>query len=424
MARNVAPRPQRPNLTPQQLKAGIERLQTRTRELEQLEPDKLELYAPEVDALQASIDDTLSRIFGHETVEYSRYRETVDFAAEIPSFGEPRLLGQYHEDVRKGRTRIVTMLRQAVQSLQEELAEHDTTATIQTPSEPRRAPMSPPMSIERRRLVLAATSILKALGHAGFDRMLLELGVPEDVGTGSGLLARSTSLGRYVLTNPDAKAYDGTQLSEALIRRAQDLFNRGVMFNLIEPDRMEFEQAAQNAQAESNPVVPVTAATASGKNSKPAHLPSTRPKQRRKIFIVHGHDEGPREAVARFLERLHFEAVILHERANKGRTIIAKFQQEAADVGYAVVLMTPDDHGGKIGEHGKPRSRQNVVFELGFFIGALGPEKVAALVKGNVERPSDFDGVVYISVDDSGWRLKLGKELEAAGFTIDWAKVA
>jgi hypothetical protein len=54
----------------------------------------------------------------------------------------------------------------------------------------------------------------------------------------------------------------------------------------------------------------------------------------------------------------------------------------------------------------------------------LGPEKVAALVKGDVERPSDFDGVVYISVDDSGWRLKLGKELEAAGFTIDWAKVA
>ena len=115
--------------------------------------------------------------------------------------------------------------------------------------------------------------------------------------------------------------------------------------------------------------------------------------------------------------------MILHERANKGRTIITKFQQEAADVGYAVVLMTPDDHGSKIGEQAKPRVRQNVVFELGFFIGALGPEKVVALVKGDIDRPSDFDGVVYISIDDSGWRLKLGKELEAAGFTIEWAKI-
>ena len=104
MARQAPSPPQRLRLTPQQLRAGIERLQTRIREVEQLEPDNLEIYAPEVDALQASIDDTLSRIFGHDTVEYNRYRETVDFAAEIPSFGESRLLGQYHLDVQKGRT--------------------------------------------------------------------------------------------------------------------------------------------------------------------------------------------------------------------------------------------------------------------------------------------------------------------------------
>ena len=64
-----------------------------------------------------------------------------------------------------------------------------------------------------------------------------------------------------------------------------------------------------------------------------------------KIFIVHGHDGEPREAIARYLEKLGFEAVILHERPNKGRTIIAKFREEAAGVGFAVVLMTPDDLG-------------------------------------------------------------------------------
>ena len=142
----------------------------------------------------------------------------------------------------------------------------------------------------------------------------------------------------------------------------------------------------------------------------------------RRVFIVHGHEEGPREAVARFIERLGFEPMILRERPNMGRTIITKFREEAAQVAFAVVLMTPDDTGGAAGQEMRPRARQNVVFELGFFIGALGPARVAALVAGNVERPSDFDGVVYISLDTESWKTELGKELEGAGYDIDWNK--
>lgn len=143
-----------------------------------------------------------------------------------------------------------------------------------------------------------------------------------------------------------------------------------------------------------------------------------------KVFIVHGHDDGTKETVARFVEKLGFEAIILHERANKGRTIITKFREETAGVGFAVVLMTPDDEGKAKDQPGlSPRARQNVVFELGFFIGALGLERVAAAVKGYVERPSDFDGVVYISLDSADWRTKLGTELKAAGFVFDWNKV-
>jgi predicted nucleotide-binding protein len=147
------------------------------------------------------------------------------------------------------------------------------------------------------------------------------------------------------------------------------------------------------------------------------------PEISRRVFIVHGHDDGPRESVARFLERLGFDPIILREQPNKGRTIITKFREEAANVGFAIVLMTPDDHGGQAGTETQPRARQNVVFELGFFIGALGPERVAALVKGKVERPSDFDGVAYISLDQGSWKTELGKELEAAGFEIDWSAV-
>jgi Predicted nucleotide-binding protein containing TIR-like domain len=143
-----------------------------------------------------------------------------------------------------------------------------------------------------------------------------------------------------------------------------------------------------------------------------------------KVFIVHGRDDGTRESVARFIDKLGLEAIILHERPNKGRTIITKFREEAEDVGFAVILMTPDDVGkAKDASDLKPRARQNVVFELGFFIGALRPGHVAALVKGEIERPSDFDGVVYISLDEADWQTRLGRELKAAGLDFDTSKL-
>jgi predicted nucleotide-binding protein len=140
----------------------------------------------------------------------------------------------------------------------------------------------------------------------------------------------------------------------------------------------------------------------------------------RKVFIVHGHDEGARETVARFLERIGFEAIILHEQANQGRTVIEKVVAHG-DVGFAVVLLTPDDEGCKKGEAVKPRARQNVVLELGYFVGRLGRERVCALKRGDVELPSDFGGVIYEPFDEGGgWRQALGRELQAAGFAIDW----
>jgi predicted nucleotide-binding protein len=151
---------------------------------------------------------------------------------------------------------------------------------------------------------------------------------------------------------------------------------------------------------------------------------ATAPRDCSKVFVVHGHDGTPKAEVARFIERLGFEAIILHERPNKGRALITKFREEAAGVEFAVVLMTPDDLGkAEKAVDLTPRARQNVVFELGFFIGKLGPERVAALVKGNVEIPSDFDGVVYISLDKDDWQTKLGLELQEADYKIDWNKV-
>ena len=140
-----------------------------------------------------------------------------------------------------------------------------------------------------------------------------------------------------------------------------------------------------------------------------------------KVFIVHGHDESVRETVARFLEKLQIDPIILHEQPNQGRTIIEKFE-DYTDVVFAVVLLTPDDLGTPKDRRDdlEFRARQNVVFELGFFIGKLGRSKVCTLVKGTVETPSDYDGVVYTELDDAGgWKTKLVQELKAAGFNID-----
>jgi energy-coupling factor transporter ATP-binding protein EcfA2 len=142
------------------------------------------------------------------------------------------------------------------------------------------------------------------------------------------------------------------------------------------------------------------------------------------VFIAHGHDEGALHMIARFIERLGLQVIILHERVNKGRTIIEKFQEEAASVGFAIVLMTSDDLGGaKSAANPKSRARQNVVFELGFFLGVLGPHRVAAVVKGDLELPSDLQGVAYISLDRGDWRIELGRELQSAGYVVDWNQV-
>lgn len=155
-----------------------------------------------------------------------------------------------------------------------------------------------------------------------------------------------------------------------------------------------------------------------GEDRKKEHQP---PPNTREVFVIHGRDDAAKQGVARFLEKLDLTPVILHEQPNQGRTIIGKFEQHA-QVGFAVALLTPDDGGALQGEteHIKPRARQNVVFELGYFLGRLGRKRVCALVKGIPEIPSDYAGVVYIPLDDyGGWEKKLVKELKEAGFEID-----
>ncbi len=143
------------------------------------------------------------------------------------------------------------------------------------------------------------------------------------------------------------------------------------------------------------------------------------------IFVVHGHDEAAKEAVSRFVEKLGLNAIILNEKPSTGLTIIEKFEKYS-DVGFAVVLLTPDDIGGikeKLSEI-KPRARQNVIFELGYFFGKLGRQHVLAIYKEEVDLPTDIDGVIYVPMDIAGaWRYKLANEMRAIGFSIDMNEI-
>ncbi len=149
------------------------------------------------------------------------------------------------------------------------------------------------------------------------------------------------------------------------------------------------------------------------------------PPDARTVFLVHGQDSAAENIAARFIEKLHLNLIILHEQPNKGRTIIEKFQ-DYSDVAFAVALLTADDRGGLADsqyDSQSLRARQNVIFELGYFIGKLGRNRVCALYSEGVEIPSDYSGVLFIKLDEAGaWRLTVAKEIKAAGIDIDMNK--
>lgn len=140
-----------------------------------------------------------------------------------------------------------------------------------------------------------------------------------------------------------------------------------------------------------------------------------------KVFIVHGHDGELKEAIARLIESQGIQAVILSEQANRGKTIIEKFE-EHSDVGAAIALFTNDDVGkAKDSDAESPRARQNVVFEAGYFMGKFGRDRVIIIAEKNVELPSDLQGVVY--TDKADWKLDVCRELKAMNFAIDFNKL-
>lgn len=166
------------------------------------------------------------------------------------------------------------------------------------------------------------------------------------------------------------------------------------------------------------------------------------------IFLVHGRDRKSVKELKSMLKEFGLNPIILHEQPSGSRTIVEKLEKYS-DVGYAFVILTPDDVGisahdfdmeklkkGRIGRKLADdidymlsqmiaRARQNVVLEFGYFIGKLGRDRVCCLHKGNIELPSDMHGIVYIPFKESVNECydKIVKELKAAGYEIEESKI-
>lgn len=147
-----------------------------------------------------------------------------------------------------------------------------------------------------------------------------------------------------------------------------------------------------------------------------------KPKKKNKVFIVHGRDNEAKQEIARHIESLGLEAIILHEQASSGMTIIEKIEHYSGEADFALVLYTACDKGRGVHENNVPpklRARQNVVFEHGYLMAKLGRRNVTALVKGDIETPNDISGVVYVSMDGYGaWKAEIVKELQACGYSV------
>lgn len=147
-----------------------------------------------------------------------------------------------------------------------------------------------------------------------------------------------------------------------------------------------------------------------------------------KVFVVHGHNENAKNNLDIFLRENGLEPIVLHRQADEGLTIIEKFEKHS-EVGYAFILLTPDEIAYLKNEENKPdgernkeyRARPNVIFEFGYFIGKLGRARVCCLHTGNVSLPSDVNGMIYKgfnnnNIEEAGYSIL--KDLRAAGYDV------
>jgi predicted nucleotide-binding protein len=255
-----------------------------------------------------------------------------------------------------------------------------------------------PLPAPRRSDLISARNTISEWTHTEIDDFLLEAGV-DRLAAGRAIGSRrdrANAIIEFALAHPTEITAENSLLSVFIVRAAGlPAADSDAENELNGPPEAELE------------TLPGPAGTGSSSRSP------------NRVFIVHGQNERARSAVVSFLSRVGLRGIVLHEQANMGRHLLTKFIEEAELVTFAIVLMTDDDVGSLKGHELAPRARQNVILELGYFLSHLGQERVCALITPGLDTPSDFDGIVYIRMDDDArWEAELKRELLAAGMPL------
>ena len=257
-----------------------------------------------------------------------------------------------------------------------------------------------PLPSPTRKQLLTARNALAERGHTDIDDFLLEAGVSSleaDRSVGS-RKDRANAIVKFILENPGVVTAENRLLSLLFIEWA----------NLNDTGN---EEDAEGTDAHSKSDGDISFPLLSNSKERSTHP--------NKVFVVHGQDGDTRDKIVSFLQAAGLHPIVLHEQPNMGRHLLTKFIEEAELVTFAVVLMTDDDVGGPKGGQQSGRARQNVILELGYFLAHLNQRRVCAMKTPGVETPSDFDGIVYITIDDTEqWKEELLRELRAAEMPV------
>ena len=260
------------------------------------------------------------------------------------------------------------------------------------------------LRLPNRSDLLSARNFISEWGHTKIDDFLLEAGV-------DGLVAgrevgsrrdRANAIVKFAFDNPTA------------ITAEKFLFSLFIINQTISATKNITAEVINNGDPASGIDSTLTFSEVYNKKTD-----ETSRKSPNRVFVVHGQNESARDQVVKFLSGVGLIGIVLHDQPNMGRHLLTKFIDEAELVTFAVVLMTDDDVGGLKGDKLEPRARQNVILELGYFLSHLGQSRICALVSPGLEAPSDFDGIVYIKMDDDGrWKTVFKRELQAAGMPL------
>lgn len=255
-----------------------------------------------------------------------------------------------------------------------------------------------PLPAPTRPDLINARNTIAEWTHTQIDDFLLEAGV-DGLAAGRALGSRrdrANAIVKFALAHPAEITAENSLLSVFIVRTA----------GLLAPVSGAENESTGSPEAEVETFPGRAAAVSSGRSPN-------------RVFIVHGQNDTARSAVVSFLSRVGLNGIVLHDQPNMGRHLLTKFIEEAELVTFAIVLMTDDDVGSLKGHKLAPRARQNVILELGYFLSHLGQERVCALITPGLDTPSDFDGIVYIRMDDDGrWEAELERELLAAGMPL------